>query len=67
MAHLQINLRASEKDALAKLAKEQRRDPRQQAALLIVEALRARGLLPMVNATPTDAMKPVEVPNAIAG
>lgn len=44
MARLMITLEETERDALRLLAKEERRDPREQAALLIRHELERRGL-----------------------
>lgn len=61
--HFQINLRASERDALVRLAKEQRRDPRDQAAVIIRTELERRGLLPF-NPPPNETAKLEEVSDA---
>ncbi len=45
MSKITLTLKIEEKQALIDLADEQRRDPRDQAALFIREALEARGLL----------------------
>ena len=53
MSRVMIRLEPQERDALLILAQQEKRDPRQQAALLVCESLRARGLLP-VNSLATD-------------
>lgn len=45
MSKITLTLKFEEKQALLELADEQRRDPHEQAALFIREALEARGLL----------------------
>ena len=45
MSKITLTLKFEEKQALLELADEQRRDPREQAALFIREALEACGLL----------------------
>lgn len=49
MSKITLTLKIEEKQALLELADEQRRDPREQAALFIREALEARGLLNETN------------------
>lgn len=46
MRRITISLFENERDALYELAQIERRDTRQQAALLVREALEQRGLLP---------------------
>lgn len=46
MARMMIPLEVDEKQAIWQMAERERRDPRQQAALLIRQALEAAGLLP---------------------
>jgi hypothetical protein len=41
-----LSLTPDEAKALGRLAERERRDPRQQAALLLRQALEARGVLP---------------------
>jgi hypothetical protein len=47
MAEIKVTLRPSEKRALIELAKTERRDPRQQAALIVVKELERAGMLPV--------------------
>ena len=47
MIRISINLREDERKALAQLADIERRDARQQAALLVRNELERRGLLPV--------------------
>lgn len=46
MAQLTINLHITERDALFQFAKQEARDPRSQAKLIIRRALTCRGFLP---------------------
>lgn len=45
MERFTIRLQTDEKDAIWRLAQEERRDPRDQAALIIRQELERRGLL----------------------
>ena len=49
MARITLTLTADEKDALLNLAQSKRRDPRDQAALILREYLRIAGFLPPDN------------------
>jgi hypothetical protein len=55
-----VPLKADEKDALRKLAERERRDPRQQAALIVVRELERAGVLPAKSTEPTQAAQAVE-------
>jgi len=46
MLRFTVNLQTEEREALVALAQQERRDPRDQAAIIIRDVLRARGLLP---------------------
>jgi hypothetical protein len=46
MTRITVPLKSSERDALWKLAERERRDPRDQAALIVVRALEQAGFLP---------------------
>ncbi len=46
MSRVTVTLKSAERDALCKLAENERRDPRAQAAVIIVRELERRGLLP---------------------
>jgi hypothetical protein len=46
MARIIVPLKGTEWEALTKLANRERRDPREQAALIVVRALEQAGLLP---------------------
>jgi hypothetical protein len=46
MARFTVELQPNEREALLRLSQGERRDPRQQAALLIVDGLQRAGLLP---------------------
>jgi hypothetical protein len=50
MQVLKVYLDDAERDALKNLARNERRDPRSQAALLIRDGLQRAGLLPIDNA-----------------
>ena len=67
MAKLTLKLHVIERDALFKLAEHERRDARAQAELIIRDYLQSRGLLAVVNATPTDAIKTLGARHATAG
>jgi hypothetical protein len=45
MAQVTVKLKNEEKDALQQLAERERRDPRDQAALIVVRELERAGLL----------------------
>ena len=53
MARLTVTLHPKEQDALRRLAMQERRDPRDQAAYIIRAVLETRGLLPADRPTPT--------------
>ncbi len=53
MIRLTVRLDEMEREAIVKLAQSERRDPRDQAALMIHQALEQRGLLPC-EAAPTN-------------
>jgi len=55
MASLTLKLPIVERDALFKLAEREQRTPRDQATLLIRQALKRRGLLP---AAPAQTAEP---------
>lgn len=58
MAQIVVKLKPSERNALRQLAERERRDPRQQAALIIRRELESVGLLPtQTTPTPTDTAK----------
>lgn len=54
MVKINVSLKPVERDALVQLAERERRDPRDQAALIVVRELERRGLLP-VKATQPEA------------
>jgi hypothetical protein len=58
MARMMIPLEIDEKQAIISLADKEKRDPRQQAALLIRRQLEKMGLLPA--AAPTGQPLPVK-------
>ncbi len=69
MARVMIRLETDEREALLILSQREKRDPRQQAALLIRFELERMGLLPVVNASPTErnaAQQTGATQNAIA-
>lgn len=67
MARVMITLQPDERDALAELAANERRDPRSQAALLIRSGLVLRGLLkPRTGETTGQGQGGVEQPRACA-
>lgn len=51
---MDVDLRPSEREALIKLARLERRDPRDQAAVIIRDALIARGYLPPLTTPYTE-------------
>ena len=55
MLRMTINIEPEERDALVKLAHQEKRDFRQQAALLICERLRQLKLLPAPTTTKQEA------------
>ncbi len=57
MARLMITLEFSEREALQELSRRERRDPREQAALLVRESLEKRGLLVDGQASPMGAQQ----------
>jgi hypothetical protein len=63
MHALFLPLRPAEAAALRRLAESERRRDRDQAALLLAEALRARGLLPLDGDQATAAVLFQETPN----
>ena len=52
MARIIVPLKITERDALVQLAERERRDPRDQAALIVVRELERAGLLPAIKAQP---------------
>lgn len=46
MRRITVQLKDAERDALWRLAERERRDPRDQAALIVIKALAQSGLLP---------------------
>lgn len=55
MQLLRVYLDEAERDALMNLARNKRRDPRSQAALLIRDGLQRAGLLPSDASAPTTS------------
>ncbi len=51
MARITIRLENTERDALIELSQRERRDPRDQAALIVRRELEREGLLQPVNVT----------------
>ncbi len=65
MKRLIVYLNETEHDALLRSAKEERRDPRAQAALMIRQELQRRGLLPAAEApaeVKSSSAEPAEAP-----
>jgi hypothetical protein len=62
MAEIKVNLKPSERAALRQLAERERRDPRDQAALIVVKELERAGLLG--TAAKADAAKAGDDGNA---
>ena len=52
MARFTVDLQPDEREALLRLSHGKRRDPRQQAALIIRDGLQRAGLLPSDTPTP---------------
>lgn len=52
MTRVTVTLKLHEREALVALARQERRDPRDQAALIVVRELERTGLLPAVKAMP---------------
>jgi hypothetical protein len=52
MTHVTVTLKIKEREALVELARRERRDPRDQAALIVVRELERAGLLPAAPAAP---------------
>lgn len=50
MSRVVVSLKTAERDALVELAQRERRDPREQAALIVVRELERAGLLGTVKA-----------------
>lgn len=63
MNRMMIPLEINEKDAIIYLAAREKRDPRQQAALLIRQALERAGLLPATDPAP----QPESIPATTTG
>lgn len=52
MTRINVPLREAEKQALIDMASRERRDPRDQAALIVVKALEKAGYLPLAESKP---------------
>jgi hypothetical protein len=59
MMRLAVTLEQEERDALLVLAQQERRDPRDQAAMLIRRELERMGLLPLAPRTEAPAGREV--------
>jgi hypothetical protein len=65
MAQIRVSLKPSERAALRQLASRERRDPRDQAAIIVVRELQRAGLLPE-QAVKAAGPAPVEEPADVA-